>query len=188
MKLKVSDTEYYDVRKRKNKDGTYFILSPYSCMKPISVYISSEGAVSIYLRDNLLYKGIGDLAKIKEELRNCKRLNSLEISTLLFLLEREYEARKYLIGEISPIDKLIFSLAYENLKDFKERMEKASREADFGKLIKLLEKIVEELPEPLRVPMYSKLEPYRKKEEEDEWEILIKKKKRKKKGLICLSS
>ncbi len=181
MKLKVSDTEYYDIRKGKSKDGTYFILSPYSCMKPLSVYFSSEGVVSIYFMDKLLYNGIGDLAKIKEELKNCKRLNSLEISTLLSLLERE---RKYLIGEVSPVDKLIFSLAYENLEDFKKRMEKISREADFEKLLALLEKIIEELPQPLRIPMYAKLKPYKEREKEGEWAILTKKRKRKKKEII----
>lgn len=184
MKLKVSDTEYYDVRKSKSKDGIHFILSPYSCMKPISAYINSDGVLSIYLMNKLVYNGIGDLAKIKEELKNSGKLNSLEISSLISLLEKEREARKYLIGEVSPIDKLIFSLAYENLKDFKERMEKLSSEVDFKKLIQLLEKIIEELPQPLRMPMYIKLEPYKQKMNEDEEITLIKKKKRKKKREI----
>ncbi|MFH7882548.1 MAG: hypothetical protein QW140_02410 [Candidatus Aenigmatarchaeota archaeon] len=143
--------------------------------------LNLDGIISIYLRNKLLYNGAGDLDKIKGELKNSRMLNSVEISALLSLLESESEAKKYLIGKPSPIDKLIFSLAYEDLKNFKERMEKLSNDSDFEKLIRLLEKIIEELPYPLRMPMYMKLEPYKQKMNECEEIPLIKNKKRKKK-------
>lgn len=183
--LRITDTEYYTLRRRRNDNGISFMLSPYSCMSPISFYIDQiRREVAIYLRNNLLYKGIASLEKIKEELENLNKLNAVEVATLLTVLEKDQEVRGYVIGRRSPIDRLIFSLAYESLEDLKRILDETMKNADQEKLIYLLQTILETLPYPLREPMERKLRTYLQKEKERFEFPLIKKKKKKKKEVL----
>ena len=185
MKLKVSDSEYYILRKRIDDSGIYFMLSPYSCMNPLSLYLDKlKKEVSIYLRNELLYKGALDLSILKEELERINKLNAVEKATLLNLLSSYPEIRGYATGRISPIDRLIFSLAYESSEELKKLLEESMKSTDFEKLLYLLKDILETLPQPLREPMLRKLKPYLPKKEKKLEKPLIKKKKRKKKKVV----
>lgn len=184
-KFRISDTEYYNLRKRMSDSGIYFMLSPYSCMNPVSLYLDRiRREISIYLGDRILYKGVIDLTKIKEELERMNKLNPVELTTLLTVLENEPETRKYASGRLSPIDRLIFSLAYESSEELKRKLEEISQTTDPERLLYLLEEIVSTLPQPLREPMYRKLRPYLNRKEEKLEKPLIKKKKKKKKKVL----
>jgi len=182
-KLRVSDIEYYNLRKRNNDNGTYFLLSPYSCMNPISLYFDQiRKEVSIYLRNRLLYKGMTDLSRIKEELENLNKLNEVEIVTLLTILNCEPETRGYVTGRRSPIDKLTFALAYESAEEVRRRIDEVMKNVDPERLLYALDEILNNLPPSLREPMMEKLRPYlRKKEKQLQEPVLVKKKKVKKK-------
>jgi len=59
MSFIVSESEYYTLRRRKNENSVSFFLSPYSCMNPLSLYLDQvKKEISVYLRDEILYKGI----------------------------------------------------------------------------------------------------------------------------------
>lgn len=186
MSLRVSDTEYYVLRRRRNGNEISFILSPYSCMSPISLYIDQiRREISIYLRSNQLYQGIANLSKIKEELESLNKLNAVEIATLLTILEKEPETRGYVTGRRSPIDKIIFSLAYESSEELKRILDETMKDVDPEKLLYLLQAILETLPYPLREPMERKLRVYLPKEEERFELPQIKKKKKKKEEVLA---
>ncbi|MDI6798982.1 MAG: hypothetical protein QMD12_03265 [Candidatus Aenigmarchaeota archaeon] len=183
--FRISDTEYYNLRRRRDDSGISFMLSPYSCMSPVSLYIDQiRREVAIYLRSNLLYKGIADLSKIKEGLENLNKLNAVEVATLLTILDKDPEARRYVTGIRSPIDRLIFSLAYESFEELKRTLDETMRDVDQEKVLYLLQAILDTLPYPLREPMERKLRIYLQKDEERFELPWIKEKKKKKKKLM----
>ena len=156
-RLRVSDTEYYNVRRRRRDNGTYFNLSPYSCMNPISFYFDQvRRQISIYLRSSVLYEGIADLSRIKEEIENMDKLNPVELVTLLTILSKEPDTRDYVTGRRSPIDRVTYALAYESADQVRKEIEEAMESMDPEKLLYILNNILESLPENLREPMMEK--------------------------------
>lgn len=185
MRLKISDSEYYYLRKKVDDDGIYFMLSPYSCMNPLSLYLDKvKKEISVYLKNELLYKGAIDLSMIKEELEKLKKLNSVEMATLVNILLTQPETRNYVFGRINPLDRLVFALAYESSEELKKLLEESMRTTDFEKLMNLLKDILDTLPKPLREPMLRKLKPYLQKREEKRERPLIKRKKKRKKRVL----
>jgi len=181
-RLRVSDTEYYNVRRRRDDNGIYFMLSPYSCMNPVSFYLDQvRREIQIYIRNRVLYKGIADLSRIKHEIENMNKLNPVELVTLLTILNNEPDTRGYVTGRRSPIDKVTFSLAYESSEEVKRAIEEAMDNMDPERLLYILTGILESLPDSLRDPMMKKLRPYIRKTEKKSSEPLIKKRKKKKK-------
>lgn len=185
-KFRITDTEYYILRRRNDDSGIYFMLSPYSCMTPLSLYLNRiRKEIAIHLRNGVLYKGITNLSKIKDELESLNKLNAVEIALLLTVLEKEPDVRMYITGRRSPIDRLIYSLAYESSEELKRILDETMKNADQEKLLYLLQAIIETLPYPLREPMERKLKIYLQKEEERfEFPLVKKKKKKKKEALV----
>jgi hypothetical protein len=183
MSFIVSDSEYYTLRRRKNENSVSFFLSPYSCMNPLSLYLDQvKKEISVYLRDEILYKGIADISKIKEALEKLNKLNCVEVSTLLAVLTNESEAKKYVTGRMSIIDKLIFTLAYESSEELRRKLNEVFKTTNPEMVLNLLYMMVEQLPLPLKEPMLKKLKPYLQKG--GKLEPINKKKKAKKEKVI----
>jgi hypothetical protein len=165
-RLRVSDTEYYTVRRRRGDNGIYFILSPYSCMSPISFYLDQiSRQISIFLRNRAIYKGIADLSRIKEELERMDELNPVELVTILNVLYKEPDTRGYVTGRMSPIDRVIYSWAYESSEELKRMIEEAMNSMDPDKLLTILESVWDRLPENLKREMGRKYKPLIKDKE-----------------------
>jgi hypothetical protein len=159
--ISVSPLEYYNVRKRENNERVGFLLSPYSCMKPISaVLLKKERKIIIYLRSMAIYNGIPDLSLIKKHILDSKRLNNLELATLLTVLYKDESAKSFFDGIYSPLDKTIYSLAYKDKEEVKKVIEETMKKTNPEEFLMRLHSLVEELPENLRYPMLAKLEEY----------------------------
>jgi hypothetical protein len=165
-RLRISDTEYYFLRKRGDGNRLYFMLSPYSCLSPTSLYLDKvQRRIEIFLRNKALYKGIADLSRIKEELERIGELNPVEIATILSVLYNEPETRRYVTGRLSPVDKVIFSWAYESSEEVKRMIEEAMNSMDYDRLLAILKDVWEKLPENLKKEMSKKYRINKEREE-----------------------
>ena len=177
MRIKISDSEQYDVRRREDERNVSFLFSPYSCLNPISIYLDKNSMeLYVYLRSELIYKGLLDLLELRKELE--RRMNCLEVSTILNFLNKEPMLRNYVM--LNPFDKLLYSLAYGSLRDFKKVLEELSNQANFEDLIKGLENLISNLPEKLKEPLLKKLSSYTRKKNYSFSKPLIRKKRRRK--------
>jgi hypothetical protein len=188
-RLRVSDTEYYNIRRWGRDGGVSFMLDPYSCFNPISFYVDQiRRQIEIRRRDRVIYRGIANLSRIKEELERINALNPVEIVTILNVLYKEPDTKPYVTGGLSHIDRVIFAWAYESCEELKKMIEEAMKSTDPEKLKIILEGVWDKLPEELKIEMGKKYKPINKDKETElkgpwpeypphPWDIMAKKKR-----------
>jgi hypothetical protein len=160
-RLKVSDSEFYNVRRDEDEDCVSAMLSPYSCLRQLRYTLDkNEGVLSIFFQGTELYKGVVDAVKIRETLERSGSLDYVEFVTLLAVLEGEPYVKRMAGVSRKPFEKIAYSLAYDPPWEFKRKMDEMIKDTDLDELISRLFQKMDGSPHGLRDPMADKIRYY----------------------------